>query len=223
MNANAYEILALAMRYVFAGLMVLIVLRAWRITLVDSRRAGRLRRLSPDTGIIGEMMVVNGSERARPGMHYPVTLEGSIGSGRGADIRVRHSSVRARHAIYQMTDEGLFVRGHASTRIRDGFGRPARELLLRDGDILRVGDVGLMLVLTDADAAPEELDRRVRRRRMRARAEGEARGDYGAGPAYGDDIFQPDADDLFMSNPAGNFGGADDYEAQDDFDIPDDF
>ena len=74
MSANAYEILALAMRYVFAALMVLIVLRAWRISVIDSRRATKLRRLSPDTGSIGEMLVVNGSERARPGMHYPVTL-----------------------------------------------------------------------------------------------------------------------------------------------------
>ena len=45
MGANAYEILALAMRYVFAGLMLLIVVRAWRITAIDSRRARKLRRL----------------------------------------------------------------------------------------------------------------------------------------------------------------------------------
>ena len=131
MSANAYELLALAMRYVFAGLMLLIVLRAWRISAIDSRRAARLRKLSPDTGIIGEMLVVNGSERARPGMHYPVTLEGSIGSGRRSDIRVRHSSVRSRHAIFQMTDNGLFVRGHAQARIRDGHGRPAASFFCR--------------------------------------------------------------------------------------------
>lgn len=167
MSANAYEILALAMRYVFAALMVLIVLRAWRISVIDSRRATKLRRLSPDTGIIGEMLVVNGSERARPGMHYPVTLEGTIGSARRSDIRVRHSTVRARHAIYQMTEEGLFVRGHANARIRDKFGRGAKELMLQDGDILRIGDVALMLVLTDGGSEPEEMDRRVLRRRMR--------------------------------------------------------
>ena len=74
MSANAYEILALAVRYVFAFLMLLIVLRAWRITSVDSRRARKLRRLSPQTGIIGEMLVMDGGERAKPGMRYPVTL-----------------------------------------------------------------------------------------------------------------------------------------------------
>jgi len=219
-SANAYEILALAMRYVLAGLMVLIVLRAWRISMVDSRRATKLRRLSPDTGIIGEMLVVNGSERARPGMHYPVTLEGAIGSARRADIRVRHSTVRGRHAIYQMTDEGLFVRGHANARIRDKFGRGARELMLQDGDILRVGDVALMLVLTDGGSEPEEMNRRVLRRRMRSRHE--LPDDEG----FDDSVFEtferfepePEADDLFMSNPASAFDrSADEYDSFDDF------
>ena len=45
MSASAYEILALAMRYVFAALMVLIVLRAWRLPAIDSARAKKLRRL----------------------------------------------------------------------------------------------------------------------------------------------------------------------------------
>lgn len=219
MSANAYELLALGMRYVFAFLMVVIVLRAWRITHVDSRRARKLRRLSPDTGIIGEMLVVNGGERARPGMHYPVTLEGAIGSGRRADIRVRHSSVRSRHAIYQMTNDGLFVRSHASARIRDGHGRVLREITLRDGEILRIGQVALMLVLTDADAAPEEINRRVKRRRSEHAAP-EAGEDFAEN--YDDGIFEtepePEIDDLFMSNPAGSFGFDGDYDDTADYD-----
>lgn len=213
MNTNAYELLALAMRYIFAALMLLIVLRAWRITFIDNRRAVKLRRLSPDTGIVGEMLVVNGGERARPGMHYPVTLEGSIGSGRRSDIRIRHSTVRARHAIYQMTEEGLFVRGHAHSRIRDGHGRLARQLVLHDGEILRIGEVALMLVLTDADAAPEEIRPRMlrKKRHMRPPAphgeaawEGEDPLDF-AGDSDFDFDEDPSADELFFSNPAGNF------------------
>lgn len=210
MSANAYEILALAMRYVFAALMVLIVLRAWRISAVDSQRAAKLRRLSPDTGIIGEMLVVSGGERAKPGMRYPVTLEGTIGSARGADIRVRHSTVRGRHAIYQMTEEGLFVRGHANARIRDGLGRPARETLLQDGDILRVGGVALMLVLVDGGGEPEEMNRRVLHRRVRE--------EQSAEETFDDGIFEPSelqADDLFLSNPASTF--VEEQEEYDDF------
>lgn len=211
MGPNAYEVLALVMRYVFAGLMILIVLRAWRITAVDSRRARKLRRLSPDTGIIGEMLVVDGGERARPGMRYPVTLEGTIGSNRRADVRVRHSSVRGRHAFYQMTEEGLFVRGHASARIRDGAGHAARELLLGDGDVLRLGGVALMLVLSGGGEAPDEMNRRVRFRRPEP-----VRPD--AGEQADDHIFDaspgeaPAPDDLFMSNPASAFAPEDDDE-----------
>ena len=200
MGANAYEILALAMRYVFAGLMLLIVVRAWRITAIDSRRARKLRRLSPDTGIIGEMLVVDGGERARTGMRYPVTLEGTMGSGRRADVRVRHSSVRSRHAIYQMTRDGLFVRGHANARLRDGAGRSVRELMLGDGGVLQLGAVKLMLVLSDG-GAPDEMSRRPRRRRAER-----PDGDTDAPDARFFDV--PDSpeeniDDLFMCNPAG--------------------
>lgn len=223
MSANAYELLALSMRYVFIALMLLIVIRAWRITMVDRRRAARLRKLSPDTGIIGEMLVVNGGERARPGMHYPLTLEGSVGSGRRCDVRVRHSSVRSRHAIFQMTDEGLFVRSHAQARIRDGHGRAARELLLQDGDILRLGDVALMLVLTDAGSAPEEISRRIRRRHSDERMRRADAPVSDAMDAMDEDLFQPqpDADDLFRSNPAArsDFPSAEDpYDAYDAYD-----
>lgn len=204
MNTSAYELLAMGMRYVFAGLMVLIVLRALRGALTDSRRATRLRRLSPETGIIGEMLVVDGSERARPGMRYPLTLEGTIGSSPSADIRVRHSSIRARHAIYQMTARGLYVRGHASARIRRNRDPWASEILLQDGDILRIGGVRLMLVLTEPGDLPEELERRIHRRDLP---------DFGIwdrrSPAQDDDrdsaTPEIDADDLFRSNPASGF------------------
>ena len=68
MSTNAYELLALAMRYVFAALIVLIVIRAWFGASVDSQRAAQLRKLSPDTGIIGELLVMDGGERAKSGM-----------------------------------------------------------------------------------------------------------------------------------------------------------
>ena len=210
MSANAYEILALAMRYVFAALMLLIVVRAWRITAIDSRRARKLRRLSPDTGVIGEMLVVDGDERARTGMRYPVTLEGTLGSGRRADVRVRHSSVRSRHAFYQMTRDGLFVRGHASARLRDGAGRVARELTLRDGDVLQLGAVKMMLVLSDGGGAPDEMNRRVLRRRPE-------RPD-GSDGAPDEDVFdvsddgESGIDDLFMSNPAASAQREDAYD-----------
>ena len=152
MSQSVYELMALAARYVFAALMVLIVLRAWRLTIVDSRRAQTLRRLSPETGLSGELIVLEGDGQARRGMRYPVIREGMIGSFRGADVRVRNGSVRRRHAWFQLTPEGLEVRAHAGAPMRDRRGRPVREILLRDGGVFSVGRVRLMLVLSEGGA-----------------------------------------------------------------------
>ncbi len=162
MSQSVYELLALGARYVFAGLMLLIVLRAWRITLIDSRRAATLRRMSPQTGISGELMVLEGDGKARRGMKYPVIREGMIGSSRRADIRIRHSSVRRRHAYFQLTEEGLRVRTHAGAPMADAEGRPAKALLLPDGGEFTLGAVALLLVLT---GAPQPASARHVRRR----------------------------------------------------------
>ena len=153
MSSDAYELVALTARYVFAGLMLLIVLRAARLTAVDSRRAAKLRRLSPMTGVVGELVVLEGDGNARRGMRYPVIREGMIGSSRRADVRIRHSSVRRRHAYFQLTGRGLKLRDHAGARLRGAGGEPARELLLGDGGEFEVGRIRLLLVLNDATAA----------------------------------------------------------------------
>lgn len=155
MSHEAYELIAQTARYVFAALMLLIVIRAGRITLIDSRRAARLRRLSPMTGLIGEMVVLEGDERARRGMRYPVIREGTIGTSRSADIRIRHSSIRRRHAYFQMTEDGLHIRGHAGARIRSAEGELVREITLDDGANFGVGRVHLLLVLSEATASEE--------------------------------------------------------------------
>lgn len=155
MSTDAYELAALTARYVFAGLMLLIVLRAARLTAVDSRRAAKLRRLSPMTGLSGELVVLEGDGNARRGIRYPVIREGMIGSSRRADVRIRHGSVRRRHAYFQLTAQGLHLRDHAGARLYDRHGEPARELLLGDGGEFTIGRIRLLLVLSDAAAAPE--------------------------------------------------------------------
>ena len=184
MSQNVYELIALAARYCFAALMVLIVLRAWRLTIVDSRRAQTLRRLSPETGLSGELIVMEGDQQARRGMRYPVIREGMIGSARRADIRIRHSSVRRRHAWFQLTDEGLSIRAHAGAPMRDRRGKPVKEIVLKDGCVISIGRVRLMLVLTDSTAAAE--------------------------PRREDDYFETDPDRLFQTQPVLNRNRDDD-------------
>ena len=194
MNQNLYEIVALGARYVFAGLMLLIVLRAWRITLVDSRRAATLRHLSPQTGISGELVVIEGDEKARRGMKYPVIREGMIGSSRRADIRVRHSSVRRRHAYFQLTEDGLWVRTHAGAPMRDANGRPVRDLTLPDGGEFLLGRVRLLLVLTEAPE-PANPHRRGREDEYGEEYDDGYAEDFGeAPPTAADDLFEVDDD-----------------------------
>lgn len=189
MSESLYELIALSARYVFAALMVLIVARAWRLTIIDSRRAKALRRMSPETGICGELVVTRGDERAKRGMKYPVIREGMIGTSRRADIRIRHSSVRRRHAYFQLTPEGLNIRVHAGAPMRNGLGKAIREITLDDGGTISIGDVQLLLVLTEAPE-PERL-RGLRRRPVREEA----------GDDEADALFNPDPDQLFRENP----------------------
>ena len=149
MSVGLYELVALGARYVFAALMVLIVLRAWRITIVDSRRAGMLRRLSPQTGLSGELLVLEGDGKACRGMRYPVIREGMIGALRRSDIRIRHASIRRKHAYFQLTDRGLVIQARPGAAMRDADGRRAETLRLGDGSEFTLGRVRLLLVLSD--------------------------------------------------------------------------
>ena len=183
LSESLYEIVALGARYVFAGLMVLIVLRAWRITLVDSRRANVLRRLSPQTGLSGELLVLEGDEKARRGMRYPVTREGMIGTSRRSDIRIRHSSIRRRHAWFQLRSEGLVLRARPAALMADAHGQRASRLLLADGDTFFLGKVRLMLVLSQSQPSPSPFRQ------------------PGAEPDPIADPLPPEPDDLFMEQP----------------------
>ena len=155
MSEGLYELVALGARYVFAGLMVLIVLRAWRITLIDSRRAGTLRRMSPQTGLSGELLVLDGDGKARRGMRYPVIREGMIGAFRRSDIRIRHPSIRRKHAYFQLTPQGLNIQARPGAPMRDAGDHPTDRLLLGDGDEFTLGTVRLLLVLSDGGATEE--------------------------------------------------------------------
>lgn len=195
MSEGLYELLALGSRYVFAILMILIVVRAWRITIVDSRRAATLRRISPETGISGELVVIEGDERAKRGMKYPVIREGMIGNSRRADIRIRHSSIWRRHAYFHLTPEGLNIRAHANAPMRNGMQKSMREITLGDGDGITIGRIQLLLVLTQAPAPGKSY---AMRRHSGRRADD---GGYYDDDADTDDMFNPDPDQLFRENP----------------------
>ena len=154
MNSEQYTLVALAARYWFCALMVLIAFRAWRTTVIDNRRATLLRMWSPETGCIGEF-VINPS-RTKKQLSVPIPREGVLGSARRADVHIASKDIRRYHAMLEQREGGLLVnlRGQA-TAVLNGT-QTGKTLFMRDGDTLTLGKTKLLLVLFDPDPAPKD-------------------------------------------------------------------
>ena len=164
MRSDWYTLLSMGMRYWFVAIAAIIVLRAWRATLRDTRRARVLRSWAPDTGAIGEIVVIGGGKGVRKGSRIPVPKEGLLGSSRRSDVRLKHSDVRRYHAHIEQRENGVLMETIGKAEIWLG-GRTGNKLLLRDGDKFMIGPLTLMLVLyspgedieVDLDIAEDDL------------------------------------------------------------------
>ncbi|MCQ2436890.1 MAG: FHA domain-containing protein [Clostridia bacterium] len=152
MNNAVFSAISTTARHVFWVLMLLIVLRAIRITLVDARRATQLRVLSPMTGLSGELVVMEGDRRMPVGTRFTVIREGLIGASRYADIRLRHPAVSRRHAVFHLTERGLEVSMQGKAVINTDGRRHVHEAVIKDGGTIAIGPIRMMLILTEATA-----------------------------------------------------------------------
>ena len=98
MSGEAYEILALLMRYVFALIGALIVFRSFIWLRKDARAYRKEMKTLPDAGLVGEIVDLN------TGKAQPLPREGVIGSARECDIRVKGDGVLRRHARLEFTE-----------------------------------------------------------------------------------------------------------------------
>lgn len=172
LSPELYAALALFLRYVFSLLGVLMVLFAF-LWLWSSRaeRRRRLRQL-PLSGLIGELVVLEGDGSLRPGDAIPVPWEGILGSVRSCDICVPGDGIRRRHLSFSFSPEkGLLIQPFHGCRAQVGDtlitsrARPEASPL-RHGAFLRLGDTLLRLRLFagldpaagfEAPAAPSPL------------------------------------------------------------------
>ena len=152
MSSATYELIALAARYWFAGVALLIVIRAWRCTVQDNRRAKVLRDWTPETGCVGELIALTGGKKFKKGERFPVLRESVLGSGRNADIRIPHPSIQQAHIHMELREGGMLARGMQNAEFSLPGQGNVRKMLLRDGMEFTVGTVRLMLVLYDAQA-----------------------------------------------------------------------
>ena len=102
MAGEAYEILALLMRYVFVLIGALVLLRAYRWMRRDARNYRREMRTLPDAGLVGEIVDL------RTGKSQPLPREGDMGASRECDIHVRGAGV-LRHHVRFAFEEGKGV------------------------------------------------------------------------------------------------------------------
>lgn len=110
MSSELYEVISLAARYLFVLLGVLIVLRSFLWLLSDhSEKRRRLRRL-PDSGFIGELVVVSGTAEIPEGLSVPVPWEGVLGSVRSCDIFIPDRYVHRKHLAFTFVPgKGLLI------------------------------------------------------------------------------------------------------------------
>lgn len=153
MSEEIYEVLSLGMRYWFVLLGGLIVWRAvtWQLKERQARHQ-RLKQL-PDAGLIGEMMVLRGSDELPEGTLIAMPYEGTLGFLRTSDVVVPVEGVAGQHLDFSFQPHvGLLIypRRHRACAV-DGAAitgsRSARRTPMVHGSVLDVGDAQLQLRL----------------------------------------------------------------------------
>lgn len=155
MNEQAFELTSLAMRYWFAGLMLIAVLCALRLMAIDRRRDRRDREELPNGEAVGEFLVVRGAGNVERGERYRISRDIVIGRRRKCDVRLNDRSIYPRHARGELRSGGMLIGaiGNAPISLR---GQPIQqEVMVHDGALVSIGAVTLQLTLYDV---PVEVD-----------------------------------------------------------------
>ena len=151
MPEDIYEIISLAMRYWFTALGVLIVWRSFSWLRKDRRLKHKRLRQLPDAGMIGELLVVQGSGDLEEDTLISLPREGVLGFLRANDVVVPAEGVAGQHIDFVfVSGQGvrMFPRRGCSCRI-DGEEitdrRSAKANPMLHGSELIIGEAVLRL------------------------------------------------------------------------------
>ena len=164
MPQDIYTILALASRYWFAFLGVLIVWRSFSWLRKDRRLKHKRLKTLPDAGMIGELVVLQGSDDLPEDSFLPVPREGTLGYLRTCDVVVPINGVARQHLDFMFADgQGLIVQPRRGCSCMvDGElivdRRAARAFPMRHNSLLSIGDAILKLRLFAGLDAPYPAD-----------------------------------------------------------------
>ena len=160
MPQDIYAIASLACRYWFAFLGVLIVWRSFVWLRKDRRQINRRLKTLPDAGMIGELVVLQGSDELPEDTYLPVPREGTLGCLRTCDLVVPVAGVARQHLDFVFVNgQGLRLNPHPGcVCIVDG--EPVTDRLsgeqfpMGHNSLLSVGDAMLKLRLFAGLDAP---------------------------------------------------------------------
>lgn len=150
-DAKIYELLALAMRYFFTALGVMIVWRAFAWLRKDRRQKHRRLRQLPDAGTIGIFTVEQGSKHLKPGEILSVPHEGVLGYLRTCDVVVPVEDVATMHLDFTFVNgQGLYIYPRRGCEaLVDGVPlvsrRDSRLYPMQHGSVLEIGQAVLRL------------------------------------------------------------------------------
>lgn len=153
MSADVYEVISLGARYWFAFLGILIVWRSFRWLRKDRKAKHRRLKQLPDAGMIGEMVVLEGSDELPEGASIPVPREGTLGFLRTCDVVVPVDGVAGKHIDFTFQDgKGLLLfplRNRTCVMDRQTLTHRTKNknYPMQHGSRLRVGDALLRLRL----------------------------------------------------------------------------
>ncbi|MDR1620408.1 MAG: FHA domain-containing protein [Clostridiales bacterium] len=155
MYENAYEIVVLAMRYVFVALILYILLRLVLHSITEFRAVQQIKEQV--RGVSSGYLEVLAPQELR-GETFVLRRENSIGRSKRCDIFIRHESLALLHAFIYEKKQGLFLTDYenrANVYLNGELVKKGEELLYT-ADELQLGDVKLKLHLNGEQA--EEAD-----------------------------------------------------------------
>lgn len=151
LDAKVYEVLALAMRYFFTCMGVMIVWRSFSWLRKDRKLKHRRLKQLPDAGTIGIFTVEQGSRQLREGNAIPVPHEGVLGYLRTCDVVVPVDDVATMHLDFTFVDgKGLYIYPRRGCEAMvDGMPlssrRESQRYPMQHGSVLQIGQAVLRL------------------------------------------------------------------------------
>ena len=152
MYESAYDIVAMAMRYVFLALILYILFRLVQRSVSEYRAVQQIkqkvRAVSPG------YLEVTQPESLR-GEKYPLGRENTIGRAKRCDISVPLDSLAPVHAFLFEKKDGLYLADYGSHAgvLLNGERVGRKDELLYTGDSLQMGELALILHLAGEEEA----------------------------------------------------------------------